>query len=274
MQHVAVDSLPFRSKAIADARGLDALAIAVLVLVAAIAAFTFRDYGLGWDDYTQSQYGDLLVSLYASGFADKRALSFVNVYMYGGGFDLVAALAAKFLPFGLFATRRLVGAAIGLIGLFVTWRLGRRIGGPLAGLVALLLLAACPLYYGHMFINSKDGPFAAVMALALLGIVRAFDEYPRATPATIALCGLGVGLAVGSRVLGGFAVVDVLLALIVYSLRAIARNRTQARLARMRLVFDRFHSRRDPRLSRHGPGLAVERARAAQSHSGGRLFFS
>ncbi len=196
------------------ARGADAAAIAVLALVAAIATFTFRDYGLGWDDYTQSQYGDLLLSLYSSGFADKRALSFVNVYMYGGGFDLLAALAAKVLPFGLFATRRLIGAAVGLIGLFVTWRLGRRVGGPVAGLIALILLAACPLYYGHMFINSKDGPFATVMAIALLGIVRAFDEYPRATPATVALCGVGIGLAIGSRVLGGFAVVDVLLALI------------------------------------------------------------
>ncbi len=196
------------------ARGVDAAAIAVLVLVAVIAVFTFRDYGLGWDDYTQSQYGDLLMSLYASGFADKRALSFVNVYMYGGGFDLMAVLAAKALPLGLFATRRLIGAAVGLIGLFVTWRLGRRVGGSVAGLIALILLAACPLYYGHMFINSKDGPFATVMAIALLGIVRAFDEYPRATPATIALCGVGVGLAIGSRILGGFAVVDVLLALI------------------------------------------------------------
>ena len=102
--------------------------------------------------------------------------------MYGGGFDILATLAAKVLPFGLFETRRLVGAAIGLIGLFVTWRLGRRLGGPLAGLIALVLLAACPLYYGHMFINAKDGPFAAAMAIALLGIVRAFDEYPRATP--------------------------------------------------------------------------------------------
>ena len=101
------------------ARRLDALAIAVLVLIAAIAAATFRDYGLGWDDYTHSQYGDLLVSLYSSGFADKRALSFVNLYMYGGGFDILATLAAKVLPFGLFETRRLVGAAIGLVGLFV-----------------------------------------------------------------------------------------------------------------------------------------------------------
>ncbi|HEY1218897.1 MAG TPA: hypothetical protein VGF03_08160, partial [Bryobacteraceae bacterium] len=73
----------------AVARRLDALAITTLVVVAVIAAFTFRDYGLGWDDYTHSQYGSLLVSLYKSGFADKRALSFVNLYMYGGGFDLL-----------------------------------------------------------------------------------------------------------------------------------------------------------------------------------------
>jgi hypothetical protein len=195
-------------------RRLDALAIGVLVLTGVVAAATFRDYGLGWDDYTHSQYGDLLVSLYSSGFADKRALSFVNLYMYGGGFDLFAALAAKTLPFGLFETRRLVGAAVGIVGLFVTWRLGRRLGGPLAGLIGLILLATCPLYYGHVFINAKDGPFAVASVIALLGIVRAFEEYPRATPPTVALTGIGVGLAVGSRVMGGFAVLDALLPLV------------------------------------------------------------
>ncbi len=189
-------------------------AIGVLALIAVVAVATFRDYGLGWDDYTHSEYGDLLVSLYSSGFADKRALSFVNLYMYGGGFDLLAALAAKILPFGLFETRRLVGAAVGIVGLFVTWRLGRRLGGPLAGLIGLILLATCPLYYGHMFINAKDGPFAVTSVIALLGIVRAFEEYPRATPATVALCGIGIGLAIGSRVMGGFAVLDALLPLL------------------------------------------------------------
>jgi 4-amino-4-deoxy-L-arabinose transferase-like glycosyltransferase len=211
------------------ARRLDALAIGVLVLVGVIAAATFRDYGLGWDDYTHSQYGNLLVSLYSSGFADKRALSFVNLYMYGGGFDLLAALAAKILPFGLFETRRLIGAAIGLIGLFVTWRLGRRLGGSLAGLIALVLLAACPLYYGHMFINAKDGPFATTMAIALLGIVRALEEYPRATPPSVALCGVGIGLAIGSRVMGGFAILDALLPLFV--VLAIRSHADRVRLA-------------------------------------------
>ena len=213
MHQAAAKPLRLQSRVDHSARWLDGLAIGALAVTAAIAFATFRDYGLGWDDYTHSQYGALLVSLYQSNFADQRALSFVNLYMYGGGFDILATLAAKILPFGLFETRRLLGAAVGLVGLFATWRLGRRLGGPLAGLLAVTLLAACPLYYGHMFINAKDGPFAAVMAIVLLGLVRAFQQYPRATPATIALCGTGMGLAIGARVLGGFAVANALLPL-------------------------------------------------------------
>src|SRR5882672_11471313 len=95
----------------------DRFALVVLAIVSAAALLTFRDYGLGWDDYTHSQYGDLLLKLYGSGFANTEALSFVNLYKYGGGFDMAAALAAKVLPFSLFETRRLVGAALGIIGL-------------------------------------------------------------------------------------------------------------------------------------------------------------
>jgi len=181
----------------------DGAAMSVLLAVAIIAALTFRDYGLGWDDYTHAQYGDLLLKLYSSGFTDRRALSFVNLYAYGGGFDMVSAIAAKISGFDLFEIRRLVGAIVGIIGLFVTWRLGRRVGGPIAGLIALVLLAACPLYYGHMFMNPKDAPFAMAMAVLLLGAVRIFEDYPMPTPSAGVLFGIGLGLAIGSRVLGG-----------------------------------------------------------------------
>src|SRR5574337_1019589 len=86
----------------------DRMAVAVLAIVAVAAGLTFRNYGLGWDDYTHSQYGALLLKLYGSGFADTRALSFVNLYKYGGGFDMAAALAAKVLPFGLLSTRAVI----------------------------------------------------------------------------------------------------------------------------------------------------------------------
>jgi len=185
----------------------DFLAVGVLAAITGAAAATFRDYGLGWDDYTHAQYGELLLALFQSGFTDRRAFTFVNLYMYGGGFDMLAALLAKALPLGLFETRRLVGAAVGIVGLAVTWRAGRRIGGPVGGLIALVLLATCPLYYGHMFINAKDGPFAATSALLLLGLVRSIEEYPRPTPASVALFGVGLGLGVGSRVIGAMAAI-------------------------------------------------------------------
>jgi hypothetical protein len=187
---------------------LDRLALAALAVLALVAVFTFRDYGLGWDDYTHAQYGDLLLSLYSSGFHDTRALSFVNLYLYGGGFDMAAALIAKVLPFDLFETRRLLGAAIGIAGIVITWRIGRRIGGPLAGLLALVLLATCPLYYGHMFLNPKDAPFAVAMALFLLGLVRLIDQYPRPCPTTLFIIGAGFGLSIGSRIMAGFGVIE------------------------------------------------------------------
>jgi hypothetical protein len=197
-----------------ESRWFDRLAMAAVALLALVAALTFRDYGLGWDDYTHAQYGDLLLSLYSSGFHDARALSFVNLYLYGGGFDMAAALIAKALPFDLFETRRLVGAAVGIAGIAITWRIGRRIGGPLAGFLSLVLLATCPLYYGHMFMNPKDAPFAVAMALFLLGLVRLLDQYPRPCPTTLFIIGAGFGLSIGSRIMAGFGVIEAIGALV------------------------------------------------------------
>jgi hypothetical protein len=188
-------------------RTCDDLAIFVLAAVALIASLTFRDYGLGWDDYTHAEYADLLLRMYGSGFKDTGALSFANLYMYGGGFDMAAALLHKVISLELFETRRLLGAVVGVIGLAVTWRLGRRVGGPLAGLVALLLLALCPTFYGHMFMNPKDAPFAVAMVILMLGLVRLAEEYPQPSPQTILIVGLGAGLSIGSRVLGGLALI-------------------------------------------------------------------
>src|SRR6185436_5152468 len=172
----------------------DRLAWVILAMVRVVAALTFRDYGLGWADFT-------------------RALSFVNLYLYGGGFDMAAALLAKVLPFDLFETRRLLGAAVGIAGLAITWRIARRIGGPLAGVLALALLATCPLYYGHMFMNPKDAPFAVAMALFLLGLIRLLDQYPKPCPTTLFILGLGFGLSIGSRVLAGFGMIEAIGAL-------------------------------------------------------------
>src|SRR6201989_739010 len=187
------------------ARTCDDLALIVLAVTGLIASLTFRDYGLGWDDYTHAEYADLLLRMYGSGFKDTAALSFANLYMYGGGFDMAAALLHKVIPLELFETRRLLGAVVGITGLAVTWRLGRRVGGPLAGLAALLLLALCPIFYGHMFMNPKDAPFAVAMGILMLGLFRLAEGTTYPSPRTVLIVGLGAGLSIGSRILGGLA---------------------------------------------------------------------
>lgn len=192
---------PEQSRRIADFA-----AIGLLAIVAALALTTFRHYGLGWDDYTHAEYGELLLAWYTSGFTDTRAFSFVNLYYYGGGFDVLAALVSRALSLDLFMARRLTGALVGLIGLAITWRLGRRLGGPWAGFGAVMLLALCPLYYGHMFMNPKDTPFAVAMVALTYGFVRAFSEYPRPSWRSILIFGLALGLTLGTRIMGGMAV--------------------------------------------------------------------
>src|SRR3989440_8550717 len=188
-------------------RTCDDLAMLMLAVVGVLGSLTFRDYGLGWDDYSHAEYAELLLRMYGSGFKDTGALSFANLYMYGGGFDMAAALLHKVIPLELFETRRLLGATVGLIGLAVTWRLARRVGGPIAGLAALLLLVLCPTFYGHMFMNPKDAPFAVAMVILMLGLVRLAEEYPHPSPRTVLIVGLGAGLSVGSRILGGLALI-------------------------------------------------------------------
>lgn len=207
-----------------SAKLADALAVGALFIICVIAWATFRDYGLGWDDYTHSQYGDLLLKFYQSGFADKRALSFVNLYMYGGGFDMAAAALAKYLPFTLFETRRLCGAIVGILGLIATWRIARRVGGPGAGLLALLLLVTCPLYYGHMYMNAKDAPFAAAMAMLLLALVRLLEDYPKPRVSTAIIFGLALGFSIGSRILGGIAALYIVVPLLVLLIDDIRTN--------------------------------------------------
>ena len=258
-------------------RLIDYAATAVLAAVALVALLTFRDYGLGWDDYTHSQYGQLLLDYYRSGLADKRALSFVNLYMYGGGFDMAAALLDRITPFDLFETRRLFGAMIGIVGLAGDLAAGaparRRKVGPWAGLAAVLLLATCPQYYGHMFINPKDAPLrgrddgAPARARA-----RALEEYPRPSVPTVLIFGLGLGLAIGSRILAGMAALYMLVPLaMIIGIRP-ARDECARRGREFRALRSHPPARPRARLRHHGPGLAVVGAGTAQSAARGRIF--
>lgn len=182
--------------------GADRAAVTVLLLATCLAVLTFRDYGITWDEPGLRTYGQMLVAWYRSGFADGSAFSFANLRYYGGAFDIVATLLEPWIGLDPYAWRHLLGAMIGLAGLALIWRLGRRLGGPGAGLLALLLLATLPGWWGHMFFNSKDVPFAVGMLASLSIWVRCLEEWPEPRLRSALLLGLAVGLTLGVRVGG------------------------------------------------------------------------
>jgi hypothetical protein len=174
-----------------------ALLFALLVLLVAV---TFDHYGNGFDAEVQDVYGRQIVSWYATLGADRSALSYIDLFYYGGLFDMVAALANHVSPWPHWATRHLLEAVSGLIGMAGAWRLAHRLGGPVAGFAALACLALMPSYYGMMFINPKDIPFAAAMIWAVYFLTRLSDELPKPSWQTVAWFGGVAGLALGVRI--------------------------------------------------------------------------
>ena len=121
-------------------------ALVLLGLLVAIA-FTFRDYGISWDELVQQIYGDDLIAFYATGGADRDALAFMNLFFYGGFFDMVAASLNHITPFSVWDTRHLWGAVLSLIGLIGAYRLGALLASARAGFFAVVMLGIQSLMY-------------------------------------------------------------------------------------------------------------------------------
>lgn len=183
------------------------LSLFVLAVVALLILATFRDYGITWDEELQSQYGLAVVDYYASLFQDQRYAEIFNLYLYGGMFDGLASLIDRSTPFALYETRHFLNAIFGLLGLWGTWRLARFMGGDLVALLATLFTATTPMFYGHMFNNPKDIPFACGVVWTLYLMVRCYALSYRPGRATIIKLSLILGLTLGIRVGGIMAII-------------------------------------------------------------------
>lgn len=173
-----------------------------LACIAALALWRFVDYGVTWDEDVHAYYGELILRYYASWLQDKSALDWWNLYIYGGAFDVPATLLTKVSPLGYYETRHAFNAVIGLVGIVGTWKLARTVGGSRTALIAAISLTLVPNYFGHMFNNPKDIPFAAGMAWGLYYLVVMVRSLP-AVPFSLALrLGVVVGLTAGVRIGG------------------------------------------------------------------------
>ena len=187
----------------------------ILVAVGTVCAL-FRDFGITWDEPNQNQYGKYVLRYYETFFRDKAALTYIDAFLYGGLFDSIAAFFVRVSPFGEFETRHLLNALVGVVGIIGTWKLAHLLAGCRAALLAAVLLFLEPSYFGHMFNNPKDIPFAVGYIWSLYYLLASFNHFPRVPNSLILRAGLAIGLTLGVRV-GGFMLLGYLgLAALVY----------------------------------------------------------
>lgn len=194
---------------VASVLGLGALSVVILL--------TLGDYGLTYDEEPHVRLGERVLDFYASGLRPQVAL---NRSAYGAGFDLAAALLRRLSPWDEFRTNHWLCVFVAQLGLLGTWRLGRLVAGPAAGLVALVFLVLEPVYYGHQFNNPKDIPFAVgyvwgLWAIARLLVAGGTQGVPGIARRPGYWFGLAIALGLGMSVRVGGAILIAYLALFV-----------------------------------------------------------
>jgi len=114
------------------------------------------------------------------------------------------------LPIGVYETRHFVNAVFGFLGILYAYKLGNHVSGPKAGFFSALFLAVMPGFYGQMFNDSKDIPFAALFSIALYNILRTYNQLPKVSYRLVVEVGVAIGLALGMRI-GGIILLGYLL---------------------------------------------------------------
>lgn len=194
----------------------------ILLLIAfniVAALFTFRNYGLSWDEPLFYDYGDALGYAYS-----PRE-------WFGGGFDLNNSYGASGEdhktrgPAYLFLARNFVYGVQALgadsasawhlinflffqLGVYFIYRLAARWMSPFGAIAASAFFSWQPLLWGHAFINPKDPPFLVFFLGAVcLGFeaVDAITEHKPDRRRLILLAAIFLGIATSIRVLGPLA---------------------------------------------------------------------
>jgi hypothetical protein len=190
----------------ARARAASTLLVA---LIAAVMLSTVLDYGMTGDEGVQHRYARRVLHWYATLGADRAAVAEEDISMYGAFFEGLAEAAATVSPLDPYETRHIVNVLFGLAALVAAGSMGRHLAGTWGGVLAILMLALTPPFYGHAFNNPKDIPFAGTFAVAVCVILVVGGRSPRLRGRDVVAAALAIGVTAGVRVAGislfGFA---------------------------------------------------------------------
>ena len=170
------------------------------------------DFGITGDEHWHHDYGNAIYNYFFHGdnsildwkrVENSKKFEESGIHYYGGLMDLwVSIWNHKVGWWGDYEMQHFWIAVVGVFGIISTGLLAGEIGGWLAALLALLILALSPSYVGHCFNNPKDIPFASFSVFAVLQLIRFIKQLPKPHTKTSILLALGIGGALGVRIGG------------------------------------------------------------------------
>lgn len=166
-----------------------------------IGIIIFKDYGMGWDDVAQRNYGITTLNYVLNG--DKELFNVTNKY-HGPVFTMSLVIIEKIFNLSddrtIYLMRHLVTFLLFFTSVFFFYLLCKyRFKSWKIGLLGSLFLILSPRIFAHSFYNPKDIPFLSIFIISIYTLVRFIDNktLPRA-----ALHALTCGILIDVRVLG------------------------------------------------------------------------
>jgi hypothetical protein len=191
----------------------------LLIINLLVGLFTFRDYGLSWDEPLFYDYANALGYAYSPSEWFSGDFNLENAYGISGtdhanrgpayiilAHPIVSAVEA--LGADNASAWHLVNFLTFQLGVYLLYRLAKRWMSPAAATAAAALFAWQPLLWGHAFINPKDPSFLVFFLGAVCFGFEMIDPDPKGLKkplGSILLASFFLGVATSIRVLGPLA---------------------------------------------------------------------
>ena len=131
----------------------------------------------------------------------EEILKIDHINIYGAMPDVLALSLQKLIPALSFDSRHLVSALFGVAGVYYVYRVGSAFVAPAVGFFSALFLACNPMWFGYMFFNAKDIPFAATLLAAFYYCLSALTGRYE-SPWIWVKVGLAIGLLAATKLIG------------------------------------------------------------------------
>ncbi len=154
------------------------------------------DFGATWDEGDRHENGRVIVEFFRGERTREQAHYGT---MYPGLFDVIPAWLERQSRTDRYVLRHRVNAVFGWVGILFAGLLAGRLFGPWSAILAAILLALSPRYFGHSMGNPKDVPFAARSMIVLYCLARIPPRWPYLTAGAGAAIAVALGLALGTR---------------------------------------------------------------------------